>query len=149
MKKNEKLFCIISLLTLRSCGAEIMDEAIICPKCGYETSRNTNISEKEKSKNEFGKKELFDLLLMICFLISGMLLVVSTAITIWVSICASFILNLLNLIFVIPAIVFSILSFVYRDKTTLDKYKLTSFLCISIFFSIQLLMWIAMVLTVI
>ena len=129
------------------CGNELLDEAVICPKCGCEAKKPTSTIDVaiKKEAKPIDKDNLFGLLLMIDLLVCGVLLVVSSILTIWSSFISGYILNLVSLIFAIPTIAITILRYVYGERKTSDKYSFVGLLCFSIFLIIHFILWICMV----
>lgn len=127
------------------CGNELMDEAILCPKCGCGVAGASIPGQEKKATTPESRKHLVDLLTMVDFVLCGFLLVLSTILTIWASFISGFVLNVISMVFVLPLIALSILSFTFSEKNAKDRYSFVSRLSISGFMFIHFFLWMIMV----
>ncbi len=124
------------------CGNELLEEAVICPKCGCQTADKPIATKARKS---VGKRWVFDLLTMINAIVVGTILVLANILTIWASWTAGFVFNIIGIIFSMSLIAMTIVSFVLGEKRPEQRNSFIGSIVISSCVFIDFFVWMLLV----
>ncbi len=124
------------------CGSEIMDEAVICPKCGCPVEGS---SLAKKAPKTTLNADLIAYLKIGNVVLLALLLLLATIFSMWVNYLSGFVMYIISIVFTVSLGVFVVIDFLKGARGNLDKGWLACKLFVLVCILVHCICWIALV----